>query len=232
MPSLFARCLDLTAAFEGHGFELLQGNFDGAGLTWGIIGFTLASREIQALLADAENASPGILDRNLGPLANEWRALVQRPLAAQVAFADSISSGAGHAKVPDDWKQGFAALGREPVMQGLQMARAHDRYFVPALASAQRLNLVSELGVALAFDVHVQNGGFKADAFQLAQQLGTDVSEFDLRMRLAGAVADSARAAFHDDVLQRKQTIASGAGTVHGAPYRLVAWGLDEFLAT
>ena len=28
------RCLQLTAAFEGHGFGRVQGNFDGAGIRW------------------------------------------------------------------------------------------------------------------------------------------------------------------------------------------------------
>src|SRR5262245_50822161 len=38
VPSVEERALALTADFEGHGFELAQGNFDGAGITWGVIG--------------------------------------------------------------------------------------------------------------------------------------------------------------------------------------------------
>src|SRR5262245_47822793 len=41
-PSLFLRCLSLTAAFEGHGYTFAAGNWDKAFLTWGIVGFTLA----------------------------------------------------------------------------------------------------------------------------------------------------------------------------------------------
>ena len=33
VPELFERALQLTADFEGHGFTLAQGNFDGAGIT-------------------------------------------------------------------------------------------------------------------------------------------------------------------------------------------------------
>jgi peptidoglycan hydrolase-like protein with peptidoglycan-binding domain len=40
IPTTQERALQLTAAFEGHGFTLAQGNWDGAGITWGIIGFT------------------------------------------------------------------------------------------------------------------------------------------------------------------------------------------------
>lgn len=40
IPAALDRSLQVTAAFEGHGFGMLQGNWDGAWLTWGIIGFT------------------------------------------------------------------------------------------------------------------------------------------------------------------------------------------------
>ena len=158
LPTLFERCLGMTAQFEGHGFGLLQGNFDGAGLTWGIIGFTLKSRQIQALLAEAEATVPGTLARVLGPLAPLWQDVVSRSLAEQIAWADSISTGAAKTRVPPDWKDAFARLGDEPIVKRLQMQRAYDKYFVPACGSARTLGLHSELGIELAFDVHVQNG--------------------------------------------------------------------------
>src|SRR5436305_254763 len=46
IPSIKERTLQLTSTFEGHGFTLAQGNFDGAGITWGIIGFTLLGGEL------------------------------------------------------------------------------------------------------------------------------------------------------------------------------------------
>ncbi|MEA2489934.1 MAG: hypothetical protein QOH21_1726, partial [Acidobacteriota bacterium] len=33
IPPVRDRCLALTSAFEGHGYTLAQGNFDGAGIT-------------------------------------------------------------------------------------------------------------------------------------------------------------------------------------------------------
>jgi hypothetical protein len=52
-----------------------------------------------------------------------------------------------------------------------------------------------------------------------------------LRELLAEAVANAAAPRWQEDVLSRKRTIATGAGSVHGRAYRLTAWGLDEFLA-
>ena len=37
---------------EGHGFTMVAGDFDGAGLTWGIIGFTLKHGEIQRIVQE------------------------------------------------------------------------------------------------------------------------------------------------------------------------------------
>ena len=231
LPSLFERCLQVTAAFEGHGFGLAKGNFDGAGITWGVIGFTLSNRQIQAILDTAEQQIPGTLRRAMGPLAAEWLAITARPLNQQIAWANALSLGATKQSLPAAWLQAFARLGDEPAIKRIQMQRAYDRYFVPSAASARTLQLKSELGILLAFDVHVQNGGFKAGAFAMAAALPANLPEAQRRDKLAQAVAQSARPQYQADVLSRKRAIASGQGVVHGAGYTLGAWGLAEELA-
>ena len=228
LPSLFERCLQVTAAFEGHGFGLAKGNFDAAGITWGVIGFTLSNREIQAILATAEQQAPGTLARVMGPLAAPWLAVAAKPLNQQIAWANTMSSGATKEGLPAVWLQAFARLGDEPIIKRIQMQRAYDRYFVPCAASARTLKLQSELGLMLAFDVHVQNGSFKPAAFALAAALPDTTPEAVRRDRLAQAVAQSARPQYQADVLSRKRTVASGQGMVHGASYTLASWGLGE----
>ena len=228
LPTLFERCLGMTAQFEGHGFGLLQGNFDGAGLTWGIIGFTLRSKGIQTILAEAEAAVPGTLPRVLGPLLPTWQRVMQLPLSGQIAWADSISSGPSKTRVPPEWKDAFARLGDEPIVKRLQMQRAYDKYFVPCARSAWTLGLRSEVGIELAFDVHVQTGSFKPDAFALAAALPANTPEIERRRRLANAVADSANPRWVEDVRERKLALANGQGNVHGRFYNLTSWGLTE----
>lgn len=228
LPTLFERCLSITAEFEGHGFGLLQGNFDGAGPTWGVIGFTLSNGEIQRLLAEAEAAVPGTLDRVLGPLAATWRAKTALPKAQLLAWADGISLGADKSAVQPEWKQAFARLGDEPVIKRLQMQRAYDAYFVPAAATARRLGLKSELGLALAFDCHVQNGASRVQAVaELAPLKGT-LPEPAMRQRLALRVAELSAPRWRDDVRGRKTTLAQGGGLFRGRQYALVNWGLSE----
>jgi hypothetical protein len=227
LPTLFERCLAITADFEGHGYGKLQGNFDGAGLTWGIIGYTLEHGGIQAVLAAAEGRDRGLLQRCLGPLAATWRAVVARPIAEQLAWADSISSGPSKSRVPPPWRAAFDRLGNEPAVQWQQMQRAYDQYFVPCVRSGWALGLRSELGFALAFDVQVQNGRFKPAAFDRAASLPADAPELERRRVLANAVADSANPRWAEDVRRRKLALAEGAGRVHGRDYRFQAWGMD-----
>lgn len=230
LPSLFERCLALTAEFEGHGFGKVEGNFDGAGLTWGVIGFTLSHGEIQALLKQFEQQSPGILLRCFGALEPPLRVMLGMPRQRQLAWADAMSSGPSKSNLPPEWVRSFARLGEEPLVKRLQMQRAYDKYFVPAVASAQKLGLHSELGMALAFDVHVQIG-FKPTVWAQATGMDAKAPEVERRMLLATWVAQSANPKWQQDVMDRKHCIASAAGAVHGRAYSLAAWGLGEYPA-
>ncbi len=231
LPSLFERCLSITAEFEGHGFGLLQGNFDGAGLTWGVIGFTLSNGEIQILLREVEAASPGTLDRVLGALAPVWRAKMALPLSQQVAWADSISLGASKTELPSEWKIAFARLGDEPAVKRMQLQRAYDAYFFPAAATARRLRLTSELGVALCFDCHVQNGRSRGQAVAELSPLAGRIAEAEMRVQLANRVADLSADRWRADVRGRKTTIASGGGRFRNRDYLLANWGLADLPA-
>ena len=75
----------------------------------------------------------------LGRWPPRWRSVVQKPLNEQIAWADSISFGASKSNVPAEWRDAFARLGEEPIVKRLQMQRAYDRYFVPAVRAANTL---------------------------------------------------------------------------------------------
>ena len=232
IPTLFERCLGLTASFEGNGFTLIEGNFDGAGLTWGIIGFTLSNNEIQGLLDEVEQAVPGTLVRVMGAtLAQEWATRTALPLKAQVAWADSISTGANHDGLPPEWVDAFQRLGQEPLVQRLQMHHAYDKYFVPCVATANSLQLTTELGIALCFDLHVQNGTARVEGVQDVLAAGLTDTEAARRVALAQAVASHVGPTYRADVLARKMTCATGAGVVHGRACALPNWGLDDLPA-
>jgi hypothetical protein len=233
IPTVEDRSLQLTAHFEGHDFTLAQGNFDGAGITWGIVGFTLKSGEIGSIVQEISDKHPDLLAQAFGSLAEDLVALIKRPWPDQLAFADSISVGKNNV-LAEPWLSSFRRLGEISEVQAAQLAHVRVDYMDPAAKTATEWGLTSELGRALAFDIHVQNGGINDTAsakISAALKGKAAPPEADLRTIVANAVADASAAPWREDVRSRKTTIASGVGEVHGWKYTLRNWGLAELPA-
>lgn len=230
IPRVDERCLCLTATFEGHGYTLAQGNFDGAGITWGIIGFTLKHGELAKIIQEAVAEEPETVREAFGDHLDELLEVFEKPMDEQIAWADSISLGSSKATLAEPWKSAFAKFGETELAQRLQLQHVHDSYYAPALATAKRFGLKSELGAALCFDIHVQNGGIKSAAAEaVREKMHEGISELDVRIAIANAVADNALERWREDVRERKLAIAMGEGSVHGSkPLVLRNWGLAD----
>ena len=232
-PPIFERSLQVVASFEGTEFTLIEGNFDGAGLTWGIIGFTLVNGEISSLLGDINDRFPDLLSQAFGQDALE---LVQNlgPGASsdqRMAFGKSISGPPPKFRVAEPWRSGFANLGSQREVQRLQVEHARIQYWKDlALRDARDLGLTEELDLMLMFDIAVQNGGMRSKGRLDAAgaRLHDGMSALDRRRIIAQVVADTIDGQFKDDVLERKMCIAKGNGTVHGSGYDLAGWGLAD----
>jgi hypothetical protein len=227
-PSVEDRCLQLTAAIEGHGYTVAIGNCDGAWLTWGIIGFTLKFGQVQQVIAEVAAAEPALITAAFSALAPGLLAAMRAPAAAQRRWAESISTPRG---LLPAWREAFARLGDMPRVQQAQRRLAHQNYFVPALVTAREFGLRSELAAALCFDVQVQNGGIKPRARALLRRrlaAAPPQCEGDLRRAIAHSVADAALPRFREDVRARKLAIATGRGMAHGLQLVLENWGLAE----
>jgi peptidoglycan hydrolase-like protein with peptidoglycan-binding domain len=228
-PPLLDRALQVTAAFEGHGFGLAQGNFDGAGITWGIIGFTLQHGELGRIIQEAQHQDPALVQNAFGSDAGELLRLLALPLPDQLAWADQHSLGRSRALLAEPWRTHFQAFGDQAAVQAIQLRHVDKDYFQPARTTAALYGLTTELGVALCFDIHVQDGGISPQAAAaIESQVDPAASELDRRALIARSVAAAARPSYRSDVLARKRTVATGSGTVHGHSYTLRNWGLDE----
>ena len=227
VPTVGDRCLQLTANFEGHGFGLAMGNFDGALLTWGIIGFTMASGEVQSIVLAVNQSSPGSVQEAFGSSMPELLKLMEASKADQQTWADEHTLPNGGLAQP--WRTMFATFGSFPEVQQEQLKHVRDDYLNPAIQTAKKLGFTTELGLALCFDIHVQNGGIKRAAMaRIQQQSQPNIAEADLRQIVANAVADVARLKFREDVRRRKLTVATGQGSVHGHNFDLENWGLSD----
>ena len=227
-PGIELRCLCLTAAIEGHGYTLAVGNFDGAWLTWGIIGFTLKHGEVQKIILEIQQTASALLHEAFGESATDLLDMVRSPAEEQEAWA--IRNTVGQ-RLAEPWRSGFARLGASPQVQEIQRKAAVRNFFEPATRTAQQFDLRSELGVALCFDIRVQNGGVKNAARQLIEaelRKHPPASELERREVIGNAVADVAKPKWRDDVRRRKLAIARGAGLVHGLNLKLENYGLSE----
>ncbi len=230
-PPIAERCLQLTSGFEGHGYSLACGNHDGAGVTWGIIGFTLAHGSIERIFAAVRQRDPGVVERAFGPLTPAILEVFASSRQEQIAWADSVSTGTQKTGLSRPWRDAFARFGEEPEAQAEQRRLAYDGYFLPAVQTACQFDLVSPLGIALCFDIHVQNGGVGTAARNRIRSLGEGQPGLDERARriiVAESVAGAASDQWRDDVRARKLAIAAGAGLVHQRLYVLRNWGFGE----
>jgi len=228
-PSLFVRCLSLTSAFEGHGYTVAAGNWDKAYLTWGIIGFTLASGNLQAVVRAM--GWPAI-EAAIGSVKTaELKRIIDAPAQQQKAWCDSISFGPKKYAVRPDWSDAFRSLGEIPEGRQAQHQVAKDVYWKQAIKDLKSFGRQTERDAAIFFDTAVQNGGVGAKANALEKALKKLAASADEPTRLgcvAGCIADGSKPEFRDDVRSRRRTIATGDGTVHGARYLLECWGLGS----
>ena len=105
VPSLRDRALQVTASFEGHGFTLAQGNFDGAGVTWGVIGFTLQGGQLAKIVLEVNAKHPELVHQAFGNKTGELLQAMRAPWAKQLAWASGLSLGAGKARLAEPWRR-------------------------------------------------------------------------------------------------------------------------------
>jgi putative peptidoglycan binding protein/glycosyl hydrolase family 46 len=231
-PPILDRCLQLTADFEGHGFQKIAGNFDGAGATWGIIGFTLKHAEIQEILNEVLQNHPSLIDQAFGDLRDELISILKQSVSEQLAWADGISIGSSKNLIKKPWENAFNKLGMSSEVQEIQLRRVREKYWRIALQDAARFQLATEMGIALCFDIAVQNGGIDSDEQERIERWlnhNPNPPERDLRLSIADVVAENSLQKYIEDVRRRKRTIASGEGSVHDAKYATADWGIAEF---
>jgi peptidoglycan hydrolase-like protein with peptidoglycan-binding domain len=231
IPPVRDRSLQLTAAFEGHDFTLAEGNYDGAGITWGIVGFTLKHGELGKIVLGIQKRHPALVREAFRGKTDELLGILRSSKARQLAFANAISVGANKVRLRQPWRSAFRSFGEMEPVQALQLKLANRDYFQPARQTARALRLKTELGIALAFDIHVQNGGVSSAALrEIKRHLAEHPIEREQERRviIANAVANHAVPQFREDVRSRKLAIATGAGRVHGELFVLRNWGLAD----
>jgi hypothetical protein len=229
------QCLALTGAFETNQpppdcFAGLSGDFDGQGLSFGVIQWNIGQGSLQPLLAEMNSNHPDILGQIFGSNYSTMVAMLGETPDEQLAWARSIQDPQRHALF-EPWAGQFKTLGRQQEFQDIE-AKYAAGLFRQAMALCNDFGVTSQRAAALMFDIKVQNGGIKAwvkpqilSDFQQLNASGPAAGGGSLevaRLRIiASRAAASASPRWIADVQSRKLTIANGEGIVHGNQYNL-----------
>ncbi len=225
------RCLALTGAFETsmgvpECYCGLTGNFDGQGISFGVLQWNLGQGSLQPMIgemlaAHAEVAA-NIFQDNLQALT----AMLASDRDQQLAWAQSIQDPIRFA-VFEPWNGLFQALGRTPEYQAIQAEHA-SQIQQRARTMCAQMGVTTERAIALLFDICVQNGSLSAAAVTTIQTDFTQIPASDpmdvevARLQsIANRCAEASLPKYVEDVRSRKLTIANGQGTVHNIPYNL-----------
>lgn len=236
-PSMLAkavdyRCLALTGAFETNAappecFAGLSGDFDGQGMSFGVLQWNFGQGTLQPLLKEMISKHPDVIQ---GIFHENYKVLTDALSAGKdslMSFARSIQHPVKHF-VYEPWRGMFKALGRTGEFQAIESRYARGLY-QEALGLCNEYGLWSERAAALMFDIKVQNGsiGQKTKALIMADfdALPKDLPEEELEVKrmqiVANRRAEAANPQWAEDVRARKLCCANGKGRVHNVSYDL-----------
>lgn len=231
------RCLALTGAFEtGAGipgcFCGLSGDFDGQGISLGVLQWNLGQGSLQPLFQDMIAQHETLTKSIFGEHFDALKEALMLPnsqdgKADLLEFARSIQHPVTH-QVFEPWRGYAKSLGRMAEFQEVQVHHAGKAY-TKALELCEEYDLRSGRAVALMFDIVTQNGSIKpvtrAQIMGEFKSLPVDMSDDEREVRklrtVANRRAEASNPRWVDDVRRRKLCIANGEGVVHGIRYDL-----------
>jgi hypothetical protein len=179
------KAVEITSTFETGkrgGFFGLSGNFDGQGLSFGLVNWTIGTESLQPLLRDFAAENPERWNAVFGPDADRFRQLISRKGKAAVkeqhSFAIkemnscSIRKGKPVWAIREPWFGYFKRLSEDPAFQAIQI-----RYVRKLLSRADHFcreyKLRSEQAFTFLFDAvssHGKSWPNKKNRHQLVEQ--------------------------------------------------------------
>jgi hypothetical protein len=226
------RCLALTGSFEtGKGvpecFVGLSGDFDGQGMSLGVLQWNFGQDSLQPLLRQMFDQHAATAEQIFQSNLSILREALNSGKEDLMTFVRSIQHPLKH-YLYEPWLGMFKSLGRTEEYQRIQVEHAQLLYQA-AVDLCSDYGLWSERAVALMFDIKVQNGSIsslvKAQILREFENLAADLSKDELEvqsMRItANQRAEAANPRWVEDVRARKLCCANGEGVVHGIHYDL-----------
>ncbi|WP_028744992.1 hypothetical protein [Rhizobium mesoamericanum] len=164
------KALAITSTLETGqrgGFYGLSGNFDGQGLSFGLVNWTIGTGSLQPLLRDFANEEPGRWAATFGPDAERFRSLIMQKgsaaLSRQHRFAiDEMNdqrtvNGRIRWMIKEPWRSYFRKLSEDPAFRRIQLRYVRD-LLARAAYFCRAFGLKSEQAFAFMFDAVSSHG--------------------------------------------------------------------------
>ena len=159
----------VTSSFETSGdrFQQVSGNFDGAGISFGPAQWNFKSGTLVPLFHKFQRADEAKLRACFPDPVDyeEWQRVLGRPVAEQIQWADSISTGRGKQEVAEPWRGCLQAVGRVPAFRAAMVEEALRAYGARLLDCVRYLQrLVPEIQIdhlrcfCSLYDLVIQQG--------------------------------------------------------------------------
>lgn len=211
---------------EGHDYySNLAGNFDGQGLSFGIIQFNFGQGTLAPMLREYIDKHKSQFVSIFGSTkAQQLENVVKNySRSQQIAWGDSISVSGNKSQVKPEWATPFKTMGTKMDNQNIQ--RKHSQQYIDrALTLAGKFNIKSTQGLAFLFDQAVHEWSFSVSDDQIANEIrnyenwyynnmGTYPSEYEKLYYPLKYVRTTAGK-------NRRSVIREGKGTINGKTYR------------
>jgi hypothetical protein len=234
------KAVQITSTLETGrrgGFYGLSGNFDGYGISFGLVNWNIGTGSLQPLLRDFAAAEPARWKAVYGPDASAFSALItpkgKDAVRDQLRFAiaemntSRIVKGKTKWSVKEPWVTYFKRLSEDPAFQRIQVHYVRKlldraRYF------CEYFGLKSEMSFAFMFDAVSSHGAWwltkqwkngiqkrrellrgRLAALEAKHGKGS-VPEREVLLAIADVLAETSSERWRDNVRRRKQWFVTG----------------------
>lgn len=201
-------------------FSKITGNFDGAGISFGLFQWNIGQNTLQPMLKKYFVKYDIKAQEIFASKYKEVKDMLTKTLAEQLSWAKLIQTAN---KVNSPYLESFKALGASNEFQDIELEAASS-YYNKGSRMATEYGLKSERGVALMVDIAVQNGSISAPvkAIIIKEIAAKGITDEVEKMKVvANRRAEAANSQWIEDVRKRKLMYANGVGTVHGINFDL-----------
>ncbi len=241
------QALSITGKFEGRGYDNVSGNFDGQGISAGVLQWCFGQGSLQEKILKPYLVKHGSIDKlNIFPkpimdsLAKASTSAGLRVAVIEMNNSKGVFTRSYH--VRPDWMVAWRKFLLLPEVVELQKV-ACESVANQAIKLCHIWEMISLRAFCWFFDIVTQNGSMKGvtknrpDSIKLINAINSaspknkslwskrDLNDEQKILMIASWERSLlARAAYQKDVMDRKGTIAAGIGYVHGAKFENITW--------